>query len=256
MDLEPMIEFQTTYYSSAVGLHLGARILVPESGPRGKATLYLLHGLSDDHSIWHRRSSVERYVEPCDAVIVMPYGGRGFYTNADHGSKWGDAIGSELIAKIEDWFGVSTSSEHRYIAGLSMGGYGAFRLALSNPGVYGHAASMSGALMIGSQALNNPLRSAEYDEELRRIFADNPVGTHHDLLHLATQCASTGQLPNLWMDCGTSDFLFDDNQTFYARITEMNMPIRYEVSEGSHDWQYWNRLLPDVLRWMGLTPAA
>lgn len=256
MDFERMIEFQTTYYSAAVGLQLGARVLVPESGPRGKSTLYLLHGLSDDHSIWQRRSSVERYLEPCDAVVVMPYGGRGFYTNAEHGAKWGDAIGGELIAKVEDWFGVSSSPEHRHIAGLSMGGYGAFRIALSNPGVYSHAASMSGALMIGSQPLNNPLRSAEWDEELRRIFTDNPEGTNHDLLHLAIQCASTGQLPNLWMDCGTSDFLFDDNQTFFARLHEMNVAVRYDVSEGSHDWQYWNRLLPDVLRWMGLTPAA
>ena len=251
-----MIEFQTTYFSAAVGLQLGARILVPESGPTGKSTLYLLHGLSDDHSIWQRRSSVERYAEPCDAVVVMPYGGRGFYTNAEHGARWGDAIGGELIAKVEDWFGVSKSPEHRHIAGLSMGGYGAFRLALSNPGVYSHAASMSGVMMIGSQPLNNPLRSPEFDEELRRIFSENPVGTNHDLLHLITQSSAAGQLPNLWMDCGTSDFLFDDNQTFFAKLQEMDIAVRYEVSDGSHDWQYWNRLLPSVLRWMGLNPAA
>jgi S-formylglutathione hydrolase FrmB len=251
-----MIEFQTTYYSSAVGLQLGARILVPESGPSGKSTLYLLHGLSDDHSIWHRRSSVERYVEPCDAVVVMPYGGRGFYTNADQGARWGDALGTELIAKVEDWFGVATSSERRHIAGLSMGGYGAFRLALSNPGVYGHAASMSGVLMIGSQPLNHPLRCPEYDEELLRIFSENPIGTNHDLLHLVAKGIATGQLPKLWMDCGRSDFLFEDNQTFFAKLQEMKAAVRYEVTDGSHDWQYWNRLLPNVLQWMGLTPAA
>ena len=109
--------------------------------------------------------------------------------------------------------------------------------------------------MIGSQPLNNPLRSPEFDEELRRIFSENPVGTNHDLLHLITQSSATSQLPKLWMDCGTSDFLFDDNQAFFAKLQEMNIAVRYEVSDGSHDWQYWNRLLPSVLRWMGLNPA-
>lgn len=250
-----MIEFQTTYFSSAAGMQLGARILLPESGPSGKPTLYLLHGLSDDHSIWHRRSSVERYVESCDLVVVMPNGGRGFYTDADHGTKWGEAIGPELISKIEDWFSVKASAESRFIAGLSMGGYGALRLALANPGTYGHAASMSGAVMIGSQLVNNPLRSASYQDEMRRIFGDNPVGSKHDLLHLAQHCSSGNLLPNLWMDCGKSDFLFDDNQEFYARMLAMDIPITYSVTDGEHDWQYWNRVLPNVLEWMGFSPA-
>ncbi len=251
-----MIEFQTTYYSAAIGLQLGARILVPESGPSSKRTLYLLHGLSDDHSIWHRRSSVERYVETCDLVVVMPNGGRGFYTDAEQGAKWGEAIGPELISKVESWFNVSTHMPDRYIAGLSMGGYGAFRLALSNPGTYGHAASMSGALMIGSQPVENPLRSPDVEAEIRRIFGLNPVGSRHDLLSLAATCSASNLLPKLWMDCGTADFLFENNQNFYKHMVQMGIPINYEVGDGSHDWEYWNRLLPNVLRWMGFTPAA
>lgn len=250
-----MIEFQTTYFSAAIGVQLGARILVPETGPAGKSTLYLLHGLSDDHSIWHRRSSVERYVETCDTVVVMPNGGRGFYTNGDAGSKWGDAIGPELITKVEEWFSVSRRSDKRFVAGLSMGGYGALRLALANPGVYGHAASMSGALMIGSQAVDNPLRSSQYQDEMRRIFGDNPIGSHHDLLHLAHRCSVMNQLPNLWMDCGTSDFLYEDNKLFHTKISEMGIPVKFTINTGAHDWQYWNRVLPDVLRWMGFSPA-
>ena len=117
-----MIEFQTTYFSKAIGVQLGARILVPESGPAGKPTLYLLHGLSDDHSIWHRRSSVERYVETCDIVVVMPNGGRGFYTNAEAGPRWGDAMGPELVYKVEEWFPVAQAADKRLIAGLSRGG--------------------------------------------------------------------------------------------------------------------------------------
>lgn len=250
-----MIEFQTTYFSTAIGVQLGARILIPESGPIGKPTLYLLHGLSDDHSIWHRRSSVERYVEPCDLVVVMPNGGRGFYTNAEVGPRWGDAIGHELIANVERWFSVAQTADSRFIAGLSMGGYGALRLALSIPGTYGHAASMSGAVMIGSQPVVNPLRSSDYQDEISRIFGRNPVGSNHDLVTLAERCKTSNNLPRLWMDCGTSDFLFDDNQTFHAQLNALNIPIEYTVSDGSHDWQYWNRVLPDVLRWMGFTPA-
>lgn len=250
-----MIEFQTTYFSGAIGVQLGARILIPDSGPIGKPTLYLLHGLSDDHSIWHRRSSVERYVETCDVVVVMPNGGRGFYTNANEGARWGDAMGPELVANVEQWFPVAKSVDMRFIAGLSMGGYGALRLALSNPGTYGHAASLSGALMIGSQPIVNPLRTSAYQAEMIRIFGENPVGSEHDLLSLVRRCQASNTLPKLWLDCGTSDFLFDDNQAFHERLVEMNIPVTYTVSDGSHDWHYWNRLLPDVLRWMGFTPA-
>lgn len=252
---DPMIEFQTTYYSAAVGIQLGARILVPESGPVGKPTVYLLHGLSDDHSIWHRRSSVERYVEPCDVVVVMPNGGRGFYTNAAEGPRWGDAVGPELITKVEEWFSVSRDASDRYIAGLSMGGYGAFCLALRNPRAYKCAASLSGALMVGSKPVSDSLRGLDFQEELRRIFGANPSGTENDLLWLAQRNYADNVLPQLWMDCGQSDFLLEDNQMFYERLNALNVPVTYKVSDGSHDWQYWNRLLPDVFRWMGFTPA-
>jgi S-formylglutathione hydrolase FrmB len=164
-------------------------------------------------------------------------------------------MGPELVSKVEEWFPVAQSVDKRFIAGLSMGGYGALRLALSSAGTYGHAASLSGALMIGSQPVINPLRSMEYQEEITRIFGSNPVGTDHDLLSLAERCDKSNQLPKLWMDCGRSDFLFDDNQTFHARLNALKVPVTYTISDGSHDWQYWNRLLPDVLRWMGFTPA-
>jgi S-formylglutathione hydrolase FrmB len=110
--------------------------------------------------------------------------------------------------------------------------------------------------MIGSQPMENPLRRPDVEAEMRRIFGDNPIGSRHDLLSLAATCSASNQLPKLWMDCGTADFLFEDNQNFYTHMLQMGLPITYEVGDGSHDWEYWNRLLPYVLKWMGFTPAA
>ena len=95
--------------------------------------LYLLHGLSDNHTIWLRRTGIERYVASLPIMVVMPDGGRGFYADADQGYAYGKAIGEELVDRIDKTFPTKASREGRVVAGLSMGGYGALRLALNYP---------------------------------------------------------------------------------------------------------------------------
>lgn len=246
-----MIEFETSYFSTALQMQNRIRILVPDRGPASCSTLYLLHGLSDDHSIWHRRSSVERYLEGSPCVVVMPAGGRGFYTDADEGFCYGEAMGAELIQLIETWFPVSRSYKDRYIAGLSMGGYGALRLALTQPHMYKAAASMSGALMIGSHEISTLPKHESATKEFTRIFGTNPKGSSHDLVHLLKTAQVEGYLPELWIDCGDEDFLFTDNQAFHQILDEQNVSHSYNIYRGEHNWDYWNRHLPDVLKWMG-----
>src|ERR1044071_6734116 len=94
------------------------------------ATFYLLHGLSDDHTIWLRRTSIERYVSSLPLIVVMPDGERGFYTDAQEGFAFESAITKDLISFIDRTFPTKADRSGRAIGGLSMGGDGAVKLAL------------------------------------------------------------------------------------------------------------------------------
>src|SRR5262249_36404389 len=108
--------------------------------------LYLLHGMSDDHTVWQRRTSIERYVTRLNLAVVMPAVQRSFYTDTQTGQRYWTFISEEVPAVARAYFPLSELREETYVAGLSMGGYGAFKLALTYPERYAAAASLSGAL--------------------------------------------------------------------------------------------------------------
>ena len=102
------------------------------SGKRYR-TVFLLHGLSDDHSAWSRYSSIERYADLYNVAVIMPDGGRSFYTDAANGFPYWSFISEELPALTAELFPISLKREDCFAAGLSMGGYGALKLALRHP---------------------------------------------------------------------------------------------------------------------------
>jgi enterochelin esterase-like enzyme len=104
--------------------------------------LYLLHGHSDDHTAWQRWTSIERYVEGLNLAVVMPAGYLSFYTDMAYGPRYGQFISEEVPAVVHDLFPLSSEREDTFVAGLSMGGYGAFKLALTYPERFAAAAKM------------------------------------------------------------------------------------------------------------------
>ncbi len=138
-------------------------------------TLYLLHGLSDDDSIWLRRTSIERYVADLGIAVVMPQVHRSFYTDMAEGGRYWTFISEELPTLARSFFPLSHQREDNFVAGLSMGGYGAFKLALRKPEQYAAAASLSGALDMVAH-LNNTGGSALQQAEMKRIFGSQIAG--------------------------------------------------------------------------------
>jgi S-formylglutathione hydrolase FrmB len=204
--------------------------------------MFLLHGYSDDHTIWGRRTSIERYVEGLPLVVVMPDGGHGFYTDAEAGYSFGTAIGVELPDLIRHYFPVTEAKWA--ITGLSMGGYGAFRLALAYPDTFGSAVSHSGAMAYGHRGDHfDPSRLAEY----HRIVGTDPKGSKHDLFHLAALRHAEGNLPALRFDCGFDDFLLDDNRQFKAFLNEARIPHEYQEFPGDHNWAYWDEHVQEAI---------
>ena len=213
-------------------------------------TLYLLHGLSDDHTIWQRRTNIERYAAPLNLAVVMPAVGRSFYTDTTYSHRYWTFLSEELPAVARSFFPLSPARKDNFVAGLSMGGYGALKLALRHPDRFAAAASLSGALDIAG-------RLGETEEtirlELEHIFGplSKLAGTDNDLLHLAAKVAgSPGPRPALYQWCGTEDFLYPHNVRFRDHARRLGLDLTYEEGPGTHEWAHWDRQIQRVLEWL------
>ncbi|WP_315793781.1 alpha/beta hydrolase family protein [Paenibacillus sp. BIC5C1] len=251
------------FYSDTLGLSTSMHVILPQqthnqigmenvSGQGLHPTLYLLHGLSDDDSIWLRRTSIERYVADLGIAVVMPQVHRSFYTDMAEGGRYWTFISEELPALARSFFPLSHKREDNFVAGLSMGGYGAFKLALHKPEQYAAAASLSGALDMVAH-MDNRIVKALSDAEFKRIFGAEIKGSENDLLHLLEESkASQGPKPLLYQCCGTEDFLYDENQTFRQACAQTDFQLTYEEEPGGHDWGYWDEKIQNVLKWLPL----
>ncbi|MGC5774343.1 alpha/beta hydrolase [Paenibacillus pabuli] len=258
-----MALIQCNFYSDTLGLSTSMHVILPQqthnqigmenvTGQGLHPTLYLLHGLSDDDSIWLRRTSIERYVAHLGIAVVMPQVHRSFYTDMADGGQYWKFISEELPALARSFFPLSHKREDNFVAGLSMGGYGAFKLALRKPEQYAAAASLSGALDMTAHMDRNA-SSAMQQAELHRIFGPQVAGTENDLIHLLKESqANQGLKPLLYQCCGTEDFLYEDNQSFRQACAQTDLQLTYEEEPGEHEWGYWDKKIQDVLKWLPL----
>ncbi|MGD1000007.1 MAG: alpha/beta hydrolase family protein [Candidatus Brocadiia bacterium] len=220
-------------------------------------TLWLLHGLSDDHTIWQRRTSIERYVAPLNLAVIMPNGFRGFYTDMAHGYAYWTHLSEEVPRLARAFFPLSGAREENFVAGLSMGGYGAFKLALKRPEMFAAAASLSGALDIAGSA-ENAKNDVFREQELTDIFGPLRAiaGSDNDLFALAKKLAkSKGPKPALYQCCGTEDALYPRNLRFREHARSLGLDLTYEEGPGAHDWGFWDLWIQRVLNWLPLRRA-
>jgi putative tributyrin esterase len=224
---------------------VGMNVLVPDGAKPPFATMYLLHGLSDDYTIWMRRTRIEIHAANYPLIVVMPDGFRNFYTTNEQGRDFAKDVGVEIPTFVERMFPAKPERASRCVTGLSMGGYGALRIALGYPDRFASAVSHSGALMIGSRQVRQ--NTSATDQEFRLIFGSDPVGSNHDLLHLAARAKRKKMLPAIRIDCGTEDFLFEDNRKIHEQLTKLRVPHEYEEFPGNHNWDYWDVHVQEAL---------
>ncbi|MNI32211.1 S-formylglutathione hydrolase FrmB [compost metagenome] len=259
-----MALIECRFYSDVLGLSTSMTVILPQQTTtqigmnnvtKGTLhpTLYLLHGLSDDDSIWLRRTSIERYVAQMGIAVVMPQVHRGFYTDMAEGGRYWTFISEELPALARSFFPLSPKREDTFVAGLSMGGYGAFKLGLRKPEAFAAAASLSGALDMAHHFLN-PEDPTKKSLEYERIFGKQSIeDTPDDLLYLLKEVdRSKGPKPLLYQCCGTEDFLYEDNQAFRRACAKTSLSLTYEEGPGDHEWGYWDTKIRDVLAWLPL----
>ena len=238
-----MIHTEVRFASPTLDMRVSMNVLLPEQGEGPFATLYLLHGLSDDHTMWARLTRLESYAWRWPLAIVMPQGFRGFYTRNEAGPDYASYIAQDVVGTAERLFPLRRERSGRAIAGLSMGGYGALRIGLAWHDRFASVISHSGAVMYGTTGARpeSPIDRAEYD----RMFGKSPEGTDHDLVHLAAK--ARGDLPKIRIDCGVDDFLIDQNREYHARLQALGIPHVYDEHPGEHNWDYWDARLIQAL---------
>ena len=246
------------FFSDVLGLSTTMTVILPErpsaagdafgsSGDAPPAVLYLLHGLSDDATMWSRFTSIERYVNGRNLAVVMPDVDTSFYTDAVHGRAYWTFLTSELPQVVHRLFRVSDRREDTFVAGLSMGGYGAMKWALREPWRFAAAASLSGAL-----GLSHPNERAEPDfaRLLHTVFGDVATdGTQDDVRHLL-RTADPQALPRLYVACGTEDFLYWATEAFVELARETGVELTIDIGPGDHDWPYWDEAISRVVNWL------
>lgn len=256
-----MILNEVKFFSETLGFHTAMHVLIPQRAmeemqnkrtPRYR-TLYLLHGHSDDYTAWQRWTSIERYAEDLNLPVVMPAVHLSFYTDMAHGGRYWQFISEEVPAIVRDLFPLSSARKDNFVAGLSMGGYGAFKLALTHPERYAAGASLSGAVDINEVVREKKEPgNKEWLAEMRTVFGDlrKVPGSKHDLFALAKKVSRGSVKPRLYQCCGTEDFLYADNVRFRDAIRRVPLDVTYEEGPGEHNWAYWDRMIQNVLAWM------
>lgn len=250
------------FYSEVLGIQTAAYVLLPPPEVMAQSAapvpvLYLLHGLSDDHTMWLRQTRLEQYARLYRAAVVMPAANRSFYMDMAQGAKYETFISTELPAVIERYFPVSRRREGRFAAGLSMGGYGALKLGLSHPSRYAAVASISGCLEMERGYETFRERDAAMVRELDAVYG----GEHAlqqgpgSLFALAKRMTRRpGRAPRMYLACGTEDFLFEANQHFVACFGDA-LSIEYHTEPGDHTWDFWDRHIERILAWLPLQRA-
>ena len=255
------------FFSEALGMSVAVDVILPQNAKKqiGMAAvsrdkvpvLWLLHGASDNHTIWQRRTSIERYVADRGIAVVMPNAHLSRYTDMAHGGKYFSYIADELPVLMRGFFPMlSHERKDNFIAGLSMGAYGALKIGLSRPAQYAAIGAFSGGNFL------KPRTGADAEAMnamLGRVYGLGPgesvEGTKHDAIKLGGDLVEAGgPFPRVYAACGTEDFVYESFQRtadFFRSVP--GNPFGFVCTErpGVHEWGFWDQEIQTFLNFIG-----
>lgn len=210
-----------------------------------KKVLYLLHGGSDDCSLYLRRTRIEEYAYDHELIVICPEVRNSFYSNMLHGKQYFTYLTEELPRVAENLFPISRESEDRYVLGNSMGSHGAMKWALNCPSYFAAATGMSGAGDLEELGF--------YDKMPERIYnsfgtLEEYRGSYNDFKFLYRKHLEEGtKMPRLYTCCGQQDGFYEGAKKFATDAKASGVDILFEEGPGGHDWAFWDQWLPKML---------
>ncbi|WP_448982976.1 alpha/beta hydrolase [Olsenella uli] len=212
--------------------------------------LYLLHGLGSNSNEWTRFSMIEAYAKIYGFAVIMPDGNRSFYENVTYGPHYLDWISQELPGLIHTWFRLPSDRNHTFIAGESMGGFGALRIALENPDRYGGVVALSP--VTDPLALVNDFSSLFFgSDEWRAVFG--PSGPLEDdsiasTARMSVLSHGAGAIPRIIQMVGTDDPFCPYVEEVARELTRLGIQNSFSSWPGRHDFLFWNTAIERAIR--------
>lgn len=244
-----MASITLSFHSEALERTVPLRALVPlEDAPHvPMPAMYLLHGLYGSEQDWFQYTRVMLWARAKGLAVFCPAGENGFYVNqADTGEAYMRYVGEELPAFTRRLFPLSSQREDTFIAGLSMGGYGALNAGLTYPETFGKVAALSAALRPWKRMDKPQGGCVQRPAYARALFGQDtePWNT----LTLARQCGA--RAPELWLSCGAQDDLLEENIALVNGLRQAGIPAYFDQPPGAHNWDFWDREIQRVIDWL------
>lgn len=280
-----------TVWAQSLGITKALTVYLPPSyatsPTRRYPVLVYLHGLGGNERNWVDAGHLDRTLDSLvaagqpEAIVVMPDGDDSWYTTwnqlidasvcrndttrresaSSYCVPWphyDDYVAVDLVTYVDSVYRTLAQREHRAIAGLSMGGYGAISLALQYPNVFAAAASHSGVLSpryVGPQPYADPPQYARTMSELQTAagslwrsqwpaFGRDTIGwvarDPTQVVKRAMASVPPGALPRLRIDCGLDDRFINQNRDLHQTLLRLGVSHDYAEYPGAHTWSYWS----------------
>ncbi|MFC4770717.1 alpha/beta hydrolase [Enterococcus hermanniensis] len=257
-----MAFLQVNVYSNVLQMEVAMNVILPQTTHKKIGTetvgitddipvLYLLHGMGGNHSVWERRTSIERYVAEYQMAVVMPSTDLAFYTDTTYDMNYWTFVAEELPELVHELFPqITQKREKTFAAGLSMGGYGALKLGLAKSENFAAVASLSGAVVLADIKSLLLVRNEAY---WQGIFGplDQLQGSENDPLYLLEELVKSGkETPRFFLACGTEDDLYPASQYMAHKLEQNKLDVTFEEGPGKHDWIFWDAWIQRVLEWL------
>lgn len=215
-------------------------------------TLYLLHGVFGNYTDWVTGTRIQRWAEEKNLAVIMPSGDNSFYLNSPVTKAcYGDFIGKELVDVTRRMFPLSDKREDTFIAGLSMGGYGAIINGLNNSETFSHIAGLSAAAHLFDETVRH--LGYEYDVIGDMKAAEktnlNPVVAFKELMD------DHKPVPKFYLSCGTEDDLYRSNVELRDFLVDNGVSVTWDEEKAGHEWDFWDSQIKKVIDWLPLDDA-
>lgn len=262
-----MALFQVDFYSKSLARSTCFHMVLPNDVPemmkkdntnynRKMKVLFLLHGYSGSSKDWLMGSSVQELATKYNIAVIMPSGENSFYLDGKGtGKAYCKYVGHELVEYVNNTFNLSMDRDNTFIGGLSMGGFGAIHTGLYYPETFGKIVALSSALII--HKIKNKTEEfkdavADYDY-YTSVFGrldqlENSVNNPEYLIKKLKE--ENKKIPDIYMACGTEDFLIEENRAFYQFLKNEAVDVEYIESPGAHNWDFWNYYLEPSIQWL------
>lgn len=241
---------KVTFESDVLGERTNVNVILPSLNyGRKLKNLYLLHGGDGSADDWLNCSGAEGVAKEAGIAIIMPeVGGESFYCDMYDGADYFTYIDTELVDKMQMMFPLSDDKEDRFVAGLSMGGYGAVTWGLRRPGRFAAVGNFSGASdivkLFGTPG--GPFTKEQLDEKVMRIWGglEKLRGSENDTIHMLEQVGKNRALyPGLFVGVGVDDFVYGAVSDYMDAAKKYGVDIHYEEMPGGHEWKVWDEML-------------